>query len=186
MKKVGLLVGREKTFPLSLIERINERGEGEVVAEFVKVGGVRPIGRKSRLIIDRISHEVAFYRASHARRARRHDSHHNHSVVFRRQVSTIARRQLTGRRARTVLLRRRNNGSHERSSYESGIPLDGMASRYKVPAFKPFGGGGWRTVSKVNSSKSAGTSPTDRTRRHDLTGVVGGTVSAYCIGQPDG
>ena len=32
MKKVGILVGREKTFPLSLIESINERGGGEVVA----------------------------------------------------------------------------------------------------------------------------------------------------------
>jgi hypothetical protein len=64
VKKVGLLVGRERTFPVSLIERINERGGGEVVAEFVKVGGVRhDAGVGYDLIIDRISHEVPFYRA---------------------------------------------------------------------------------------------------------------------------
>ena len=64
MKKVGILVGREKTFPVSLIESINERGGGDVVAEFVKVGGVRHDSpREYDLIIDRISHEVPFYRA---------------------------------------------------------------------------------------------------------------------------
>ncbi|HEX8294513.1 MAG TPA: hypothetical protein VF570_22350, partial [Pyrinomonadaceae bacterium] len=64
MKKVGLLVGRERTFPVSLIESINERGGDEVVAEFVKVGGVRhDAGVGYDLIIDRISHEVPFYRA---------------------------------------------------------------------------------------------------------------------------
>ena len=64
MKKVGILVGREKTFPASLIESINERGGGDVVAEFVKVGGVRlDWERRYDLIIDRISHEVPFYRA---------------------------------------------------------------------------------------------------------------------------
>ena len=39
MKKVGILVGREKTFPLSMIEKINARGGGDVQAEFVKIGG---------------------------------------------------------------------------------------------------------------------------------------------------
>src|SRR5205085_9722812 len=64
VKKVGLLVGCERTFPVSFIESINERGGGEVVAEFVKVGRVRhDAGVGYDLIIDRISHEVPFYRA---------------------------------------------------------------------------------------------------------------------------
>ena len=33
MKRVGILVGREKTFPEALIKNINERGGGSVVAE---------------------------------------------------------------------------------------------------------------------------------------------------------
>ena len=41
MKKVGILVGREQTFPEALIRNINERGKGEVTAEFMKLGGIR-------------------------------------------------------------------------------------------------------------------------------------------------
>ncbi|MCA1818202.1 MAG: hypothetical protein LC746_17805, partial [Acidobacteria bacterium] len=63
MQRVGILVGREKTFPLALVERINERGKGDVEAEFVAVGGVRlDEERRYDIIIDRISHEVPFYR----------------------------------------------------------------------------------------------------------------------------
>jgi hypothetical protein len=41
MKRVGVLVGREKTFPEALISGINERGRGDVVAEYIKLGGIR-------------------------------------------------------------------------------------------------------------------------------------------------
>ena len=40
MKRVGILVGREKTFPEALIKNINERGSGSVTAEFMTIGGV--------------------------------------------------------------------------------------------------------------------------------------------------
>ena len=38
MNRVGILVGREKTFPDALINAINERGKGETIAEFMKLG----------------------------------------------------------------------------------------------------------------------------------------------------
>src|SRR5882762_7604835 len=41
MKKVGILVGREKTFPEALIRNINERGKESVVAEFITLGCIR-------------------------------------------------------------------------------------------------------------------------------------------------
>jgi glutathione synthase/RimK-type ligase-like ATP-grasp enzyme len=61
--KVGVLVGRENTFPQALIDRINAEGSG-ISAELVRVGAVRmddpvPYG----LIVDRISHEVPYLRA---------------------------------------------------------------------------------------------------------------------------
>ncbi len=63
MKKVGILAGREQTFPEALIERVNKRGNGEIIAEMVKVGGVRlDEPRRYDLIVDRISHEIPFYR----------------------------------------------------------------------------------------------------------------------------
>src|SRR5258708_13128419 len=60
--KVGLLVGREWSFPPAFIEEVSRRDEG-VVAEFVKLGGTRmdepcPYA----VIIDRISHEGPYYR----------------------------------------------------------------------------------------------------------------------------
>jgi hypothetical protein len=61
-QKVGLLVGREWSFPPAFIEEIARRGDG-VVAEYVKLGGTRmdePV--PYAVIIDRISHEVPYYR----------------------------------------------------------------------------------------------------------------------------
>ncbi len=59
---VGLIVGREWSFPPAFIEEVNRRDQG-VVAEFVKLGTPRMDDpARYRVIIDRISHEVPFYR----------------------------------------------------------------------------------------------------------------------------
>jgi hypothetical protein len=60
--KVGLLVGREWSFPPHFIDEVNRRNEG-VTAEYVTLGAPRmdePC--EYAVIIDRISHEVPFYR----------------------------------------------------------------------------------------------------------------------------
>ena len=60
--RVGLLVGREWSFPPAFIEEVNRRDAG-VEAELVKLGGTRmdqPCPYS--VIIDRISHEVPYYR----------------------------------------------------------------------------------------------------------------------------
>ena len=60
--KIGLIVGREWSFPPAFIEEVNRRHEG-VTAEFVKLGAPRMDDPAHyRVIIDRISHEVPFYR----------------------------------------------------------------------------------------------------------------------------
>ncbi len=60
---VGVIVGRERGFPEALIECINRQGRG-VNAEMVHLGGTR-LDRAVpyRVILDRISHEVPYYRA---------------------------------------------------------------------------------------------------------------------------
>jgi len=61
--KVGLLVGREWSFPPAFIEEVNQRDEG-VVADYVKLGGTRmDEPNPYAVIIDRISHEVPYYRS---------------------------------------------------------------------------------------------------------------------------
>ena len=61
--KIGILVGMENTFPPALIEKINSLNAG-VTAEYIKIGGVKMAEATDyRLIFDRISHEIPFYRA---------------------------------------------------------------------------------------------------------------------------
>ena len=62
-KRVGLLVGREWSFPPRFIEEVNGRHEG-VTAEYVSIGAVAMDDPcPYAVIIDRISHEVPFYRS---------------------------------------------------------------------------------------------------------------------------
>jgi hypothetical protein len=60
--RIGLLVGREWSFPPAFIERVGKKGSG-IVADYIKLDATRmaqPV--PYTLIIDRISHEVGFYR----------------------------------------------------------------------------------------------------------------------------
>ncbi|HEY0384512.1 MAG TPA: hypothetical protein VGC64_00805, partial [Pyrinomonadaceae bacterium] len=160
VKKVGILVGREKTFPLALIERINERGGGEVVAEFVEVGGVRlDEGKRYDIIIDRISHEVPFYRGFLKRCALEgtyiinnpfwwsaDDKFFNYSLAIKLGVAI----------PKTVLLPQKDyiEGITSESLRNLEFPLDwqGIVDYTGLPAIiKPFDGGGWKNVSRVDS-----------------------------------
>ena len=62
MLKVGLLVGREWSFPPALIEEVARRDEG-VMVEFVTLGGTAmDEAVPYAVIVDRISHEIGYYR----------------------------------------------------------------------------------------------------------------------------
>ncbi len=62
-KRVGLVVGREWSWPPAFIEEVNKRDAG-VVAEFAKLGGDHHDGPiPYDVLIDRISHEVPMYRS---------------------------------------------------------------------------------------------------------------------------
>ena len=61
--KIGLFVGREWSFPPAFIDEVNGRKAG-VSAEYVKVGGTEmDEPNPYSVIIDRISHEVPYYRS---------------------------------------------------------------------------------------------------------------------------
>ncbi|MCA9960410.1 MAG: hypothetical protein KC443_15315 [Anaerolineales bacterium] len=63
MLKVGLLVGREWSFPPAFIEEVNRRNVG-VKAEYARLGGTRmDEPNPYAVIVDRISHEVPYYRS---------------------------------------------------------------------------------------------------------------------------
>jgi hypothetical protein len=197
VKRVGILVGREKTFPLALIERINERGRGEVTAEFVKVGGVRlDEGKQYDIIIDRISHEVPFYRGFLKRCVLEgtyvinnpfwwsaDDKFFNYSLATKLGVAI----------PKTVLLPQKDyiEGITNESLRNLEFPLDwqGIVDYTGLPAIlKPFDGGGWKNVSRVDTLE-------ELWRVYDTTGTLCMTlqefiafdqfVRCYCIGQDE-
>jgi hypothetical protein len=63
VKRIGLFVGREWSWPPAFIAEVNKRDQG-VVAEYARVGG-EPFDKPSPydVLIDRISHEVPMYRS---------------------------------------------------------------------------------------------------------------------------
>jgi len=64
-KIVGLLVGRENTFPGPFLDMVNSRGrEHGVSAELAILGGTAELEQpRHAVIVDRISHEIPYYRA---------------------------------------------------------------------------------------------------------------------------
>src|SRR6266576_347430 len=63
--KVGLLCGREYSFPPAFLDRVNTQGRSHgITAELVTLVGTK-MGEPSgyRVIVDRISHEVEYFRA---------------------------------------------------------------------------------------------------------------------------
>jgi hypothetical protein len=65
MKKIGILFGRERSFPEAFVKRVNELAGNDIRAEFVNIDKIfqaEPLGYA--VIIDRISQDVPFYRAA--------------------------------------------------------------------------------------------------------------------------
>lgn len=197
MKKVGILVGREQSFPEALISSINERGKGEVIAEFIKVGGVRfDEPREYDLIVDRISHEIPFYRATLKRAALEGTIIINNPFWWSADdkfFNFSLARKLGVAIPKTVLLPQKDyiEGVSSESLRNLEFPLDwqGIVDYVGLPAIlKPFDGGGWKNVSRVNTLE-------ELWFEYDQTGTLCMTlqefiafdqfVRCYCIGQEE-
>lgn len=160
MKRIGILVGRENTFPHAFINEINGRNIPGLTAEFVKLGGtVQAEPCPYDVIVDRISHEIKYYR-SYLKNAvlsgtivinnpfwwSADDKFFEASLATRLGVAS----------PRTILL--------PSKAYPEGVitetlrnlkyPLDweAIVDYVGLPAIlKPYDGGGWRDVYKVNT-----------------------------------
>lgn len=63
MKKIGILFGQERTFPMAFIERVNSKGIENILAEPVRIDkAVQGVKTDYAVILDRISQDVPFYR----------------------------------------------------------------------------------------------------------------------------
>ena len=160
MKKIGLLYGMENTFPMALVERINSRNVPGVMAESLMTGAFRmdqPSGYA--VIIDRISHDIPFYRAYlsnailHGAKVINNpfwwsadDKFFNYALGDKLGVAV----------PKTVMLPHHSHppGTTAQSMRNLMYPLnwDEVFNYIGFPAFmKPHLGGGWRNVYKVNN-----------------------------------
>jgi hypothetical protein len=160
MKKIGVLFGMENTFPPALVDRINRMDVPGISAEFVQVGGVvmaEPC--PYAVIVDRISHDMPFYRA-YLKNAvltgtqvinnpfwwSADDKFFNYALAAKLGVAV----------PRTVLLPHKffPPDITQTSVRNLQFPLDwkGIFDYVKFPAFlKPHDGGGWRDVFHVHN-----------------------------------
>ena len=195
--RIGILFGMEESFPPALVERINGMGIPDLSAEAVQVGAVRmDEPARYRVIIDRISHDIPFYRA-YLKNAvlagttvvnnpfwwSADDKFFNFALASRLGVAIPP----------TVLLPHKAHplNTTERSMRNLEYPLkwDEVFAFVGFPAFlKPFDGGGWRDVYQVRS-------PEEFFVTYDQTGALCMTLQravqfreyfrCYVIGQAD-
>lgn len=170
--KIGIIYGMENTFPGAVVDRINSIGAAGVTAEHTRIGGIKLAEPcPYRVIVDRISHDIPFFRAYLKNAAlsgttvinnpfwwSADDKFFNYSLASRIGVAV----------PRTVLLPHKNYppGTNQRSMRNLVFPIDwdDVFEYVGFPAFlKPHSGGGWKSVYKVHN-------PEEFFRAYDDTG----------------
>jgi hypothetical protein len=194
MKKIGVLYGKERSFPMAFIEAVNGKNIRGVQAESVLIDKViqgHPSGYS--VIIDRISQDVPFYRAFLKNAAISGAAVINNPFwwsadekFFNNALAT----KIGVPVPKTVILPSRDlpEDTTELSFSNLAFPLD-WESIFKYVGFpaymKPFAGGGWKNVYRLQNAE-------DFYQKHSETGrlvmllqeeiVFEEYYRCYCIG----
>ncbi|MFN5335232.1 MAG: RimK family alpha-L-glutamate ligase [Bacteroidota bacterium] len=161
MKKIGILFGRERSFPMAVIDRINSKKEKDIMAEPVLIDKVIQ-GEASgyTVIIDRISQDVPFYRAFLKNAALCGTAVINNPFwwsadekFFNNALAT----KINVPVPKTVILpsKERPDDTIDESFLNLSYPLnwEKIFEYVGFPAYmKPFAGGGWKNVYKLHDS----------------------------------
>jgi hypothetical protein len=160
VKKIGVLFGMENTFPSALVDKINSMEVEGISAEFVHLGGtVMAAPSGYAVIVDRISHDMPFYRA-YLKNAvltgtqvvnnpfwwSADDKFFNYALASKLGVAV----------PRTALLPPKQHppqiAAKSLRNLEFPLDWDAIFDYVKFPAFlKPHDGGGWRDVFHVHN-----------------------------------
>ncbi|MEW6195683.1 MAG: hypothetical protein AB1521_11070 [Bacteroidota bacterium] len=197
MKKIGILFGQENTFPPAFVEKVNSTKESDIVAEYVKINKViqsEPVDYA--VIIDRISQDVPFYRGYLKNAAISGTAVINNPFWWsadEKFFNNALAVKLSVPVPKTILLPSNQHppDTNERSFRNLEYPLDweGIFNYIGFPAFfKPFAGGGWKNVYKLNT-------PEDFFKAYHETGTLVMMLQeaiefdeyfrCYCIDQTD-
>src|ERR1035441_7347679 len=160
VKTIGILLGKERSFPEAFVDRVNQKKVDGISAEPVHIDKVMQ-GESSgyAVIFDRISQDIPFYRSFLKNAAlcgtkvinnpfwwSADDKFFNYALAAILGVAV----------PHTVLLPHKQHppGTTDRSMRNLEYPLDweGIFQYVGFPAFlKPHDGGGWKNVYKVTS-----------------------------------
>ncbi len=160
MKKIGILFGQERSFPMAFVERINSKNVPGITAEPVKIDKVmqgEPSGYS--VIIDRISQDIPFYRAYLKNAALCGTAVINNPFWWsadEKFFNNCLATKINVPVPKTVILPSRDlpPDTSDQSFSNLAYPLD-WESIFKYVGFpaymKPFAGGGWKNVYKLTS-----------------------------------
>lgn len=160
MKKIGILHGKERSFPQALIERINSLNEPGLIAEPVNINKVvqgDPTGYA--VILDRISQDVPFYRAYLKNAALNGTAVVNNPFWWsadEKFFNNCLATKLGVAVPHTVILPSKDHpadcSAESFSNLAFPLDWDGIFGYIGWPAyFKPHAGGGWKNVYKVRN-----------------------------------
>ncbi len=194
MKKIGILFGQERSFPMAFIERVNSKNIDGVVAEPVRIDKVmQGEATEYAVIIDRISQDVPFYRAYLKNAALCGTAVINNPFWWsadEKFFNNCLATRIGVPVPKTVILPSRElpTDTTDQSFSNLAYPLDweGIFEYVGFPAYmKPFAGGGWKNVYKLTSME-------DFYEKHNETGqlvmllqeeiVFDEYYRCYCIG----
>ena len=161
-KKVGILFGMEDTFPWAFIDKVNELGKGEFVAEAVQIDKLEQAGDYGYVVmIDRISQDVPFYRAYLKNAALMGTYVMNNPFWWsadEKFFNNALMKTLGIPLPNTVLLpsKERPENTTETSFRNLKFPHDWdyIFNYVGFPAYiKPHDGGGWKSVYRVENAE---------------------------------
>jgi glutathione synthase/RimK-type ligase-like ATP-grasp enzyme len=159
-KKIGILHGKERSFPEAFVKRINDKNIKGITAESVKINKVAQ-GESSgyAVIVDRISQDVPFYRAYLKNAAISGTAVINNPFwwsadekFFNNALAT----KIGVPVPKTVILPSRDlpDDTSDASFSNLAYPLDwnNIFEYVGFPAYmKPYAGGGWKNVYRLNN-----------------------------------
>ena len=161
MKKIGMLHGKERSFPEAFVERVNSKKITGIMAEPVRIDKVMQ-GEPTEyaVIFDRISQDVPFYRAYLKNAALCGTAVINNPFWWsadEKFFNNCLATKINVPVPKTVILPSRALPADTSAESFSNLayPLDweSIFNYIGFPAYmKPFAGGGWKSVYQLNNA----------------------------------